>query len=203
MAQAARLAGSRVIATENTIICAAPLLCLVLLGHFRPAASYHHKPVSPSAPARRLLSPASKTSPGPPIPSSLLEPGPAGSWDSTDALNPSVVRFEGRYLNFYSGFDGQTWRTGLATSGDGLAWEKHPANPLFGPDRPWEGDYIAANGATVVRADQILHWHQAGPRNQTRIGSGHTSDGLAWERAPELVLGHGPVGSWDESAKAL
>ncbi|MCB1020879.1 MAG: hypothetical protein KDC27_13180 [Acidobacteria bacterium] len=193
-----------------------------------------------------------------PAPAPLLEPGPAGSWDSTDALNPSVVRFQGRYLNFYSGFDGRTWRTGLATSADGLAWEKHPgnplfgpdsrwegayiaangatlvrgsqilhwyqagprnqtrigfghsadglvwekhpANPLFGPDHRWEGSYIGANGATLVRDDQILHWYQSGPRNQTRIGFGHSSDGLEWERAPEPVLGYGPAGSWDESA---
>ncbi|MCB9386141.1 MAG: hypothetical protein H6509_16140 [Bryobacterales bacterium] len=135
-----------------------------------------------------------------PAPAPLLEPGPAGSWDSTDALNPSVVRFQGRYLNFYSGFDGETWRTGLATSADGLVWEKHPANPLFGPDHRWEGSYIGANGATLVRDDQILHWYQSGPRNQTRIGFGHSSDGLEWERAPEPVLGYGPAGSWDESA---
>ena len=132
-------------------------------------------------------------------PEPLLEPGPDGAWDSVDVLNPSVVRFQGRYLNLYSGFDGQTWSTGLATSSDGLAWTKHPANPVFGPDRRWEGSYIAANGATLVRGDRILHWYQAGPRNQTRIGFAHSADGVEWEHLSEPVLGYGPAGSWDES----
>ena len=133
-------------------------------------------------------------------PSPLLEPGPRGAWDSVDALNPSVVRFQGRYLNLYSGFDGQTWSTGLATSADGLAWKKYAANPVFGPDRRWEGSYIAANGASLVRGDQILHWYQAGPRNETRIGFAHSADGVEWKHLSEPVLGYGPAGAWDEAA---
>ncbi len=129
----------------------------------------------------------------------LLEPGPDGAWDSVDVLNPSVVRFGGRYLNFYSGFDGRTWSTGLATSDDGVSWEKHAGNPVFGPDRRWEGSYIAANGATLVRGDDLLHWYQAGPRNQTRIGFAHSRDGIAWEHLSEPVLRYGPAGAWDDS----
>jgi predicted GH43/DUF377 family glycosyl hydrolase len=134
------------------------------------------------------------------VPEPLLAPGVEGAWDGVDALNPSVVRFQGRYFNFYSGFDGQTWRTGLATSTDGRSWQKHGSDALFGPDHRWEGSYIAANGATLVRGDQVLHWYQAGPRNETRIGFGHSPDGIEWERYYEPVLGYGPSGSWDESA---
>ena len=132
-----------------------------------------------------------------PIP--LIEPGPEGSWDSVDALNPSVVRFEDHYLNLYSGFDGKTWSTGLATSIDGLAWKKHAANPVIRPQQPWEGAYIAANGATLARGGNLLHWYQAGPRNQTRIAFAHSADGVDWERWTEPVLDYGPSGSWDES----
>ena len=46
-----------------------------------------------------------------------------GDWDSHDVLNPSVVAFNG-LLNFYSGFDGRSWRTGAAASSDGLHWQK-------------------------------------------------------------------------------
>jgi predicted GH43/DUF377 family glycosyl hydrolase len=129
----------------------------------------------------------------------LLEPGPEGSWDSVDTLNPSVVRFQNRYLNLYSGFDGKTWSTGLATSSDGLVWRKHPNNPLLRPEQDWEEDYIAANGSTVVRGADLLHWYQAGPRNQTRIGFAHSADGMTWERWSAAVLDYGPVGSWDEA----
>ena len=53
-----------------------------------------------------------------PRPEPVLARGAAGEWDAHDALNPSVVRSAGGLLNFYSGFDGRTWRTGLATSAD-------------------------------------------------------------------------------------
>ena len=60
-----------------------------------------------------------------PRPEPVLSPGPG--WDSHDALNPSVTAFDRGLardrLNLYSGFDGSTWRTGLATSGDGVHWE--------------------------------------------------------------------------------
>jgi predicted GH43/DUF377 family glycosyl hydrolase len=130
----------------------------------------------------------------------VIEPGAAGAWDAVDALNPSVVRFQGRYFNFYSGFDGKTWSTGLATSNDGRSWQKHAGNPVIRPDQAWEGGYIAANGATLARGDVLLHWYQAGSRNRTRIGFAHSADGVEWLRAPEPVLGYGPAGSWDESA---
>ncbi len=49
----------------------------------------------------------------------------SANWDSVDALNPAViVGRDGRLFNFYSGFDGRTWHTGLATSTDGLSWQK-------------------------------------------------------------------------------
>jgi hypothetical protein len=58
---------------------------------------------------------------------SVLEPGPAGSWDSLMAAVGSVARSSEVYLLWY---DGETPGSevrgdiGLATSSDGLAWEK-------------------------------------------------------------------------------
>jgi len=45
-----------------------------------------------------------------------------GDWDGEDALNPSVVRFGNRMYNVYSGYDGKTWRSGVAASLDGTIW---------------------------------------------------------------------------------
>src|SRR4051812_27637375 len=54
----------------------------------------------------------------------VLGRGAPGDWDSVDVLNPSVVAHAGTYWNLYSGFDGHTWHTGLATSADGMSWAK-------------------------------------------------------------------------------
>src|SRR5215467_5630792 len=78
-------------------------------------------------------------------PAPVLGRGAPGSFDSHDALNPAVVNRDGVLYNFYSGFDGTTWRTGLATSRNGLDWQKQGV--VLEPDSStWEGSYSAGNG---------------------------------------------------------
>ena len=122
-----------------------------------------------------------------------------GSWDSRDVLNPSIVRRDDLYYNFYSGFDGKTWHTGLATSSDGIAWQKQ--GRVLSPDpQTWEGDYIAANGSALWANNEFLYWYQAGPKNGPSIGLARSSDGRSWRKYPAAVVAHGPRGSWDERA---
>jgi len=103
-------------------------------------------------------------------------------WESHDVLNPSVISRPGpdpqtrrvprpppAPVLIYSGFDGRTWRTGLATSGDGTHWQKQGV--ILSPDaRTWEGPYIAANGSALWYENQFWYWYQAGPRERPRIG---------------------------------
>jgi len=125
--------------------------------------------------------------------------GKPGDWDSHDVLNPSIVLFHRTYVNLYSGWDGKTMSTGLATSSDGLHWTKQ--GKLFGPDtRTWEGDYIAANGAAVESAGQLMYFYQAG--RPPRIGLAASSDSRTWTKHGEPVVGLGPRGSWDERGVA-
>ena len=126
------------------------------------------------------------------------------AWDSRDVLNPSVVRAPGSQpalLNFYSGFDGQTWRTGVAESDDGIYWRKQTT--VFAPDsRTWEGSYIAANGSAVAFNGQYWYWYQAGPKERPRIGLARVENGRPPRKEPRPVLDYGPYGSWDERAVA-
>jgi predicted GH43/DUF377 family glycosyl hydrolase len=133
------------------------------------------------------------------LPEPVLSRGPAGTWDAVDALNPSVVRRDGRFYNFYSGYDGATWHTGLAESTDGLQWEK--LGPVLSPSAgSWEGDYIAANGAALDVDGEFLYWYQAG--RTPRIGLARSRYGRTWSKCPEPVLDLGPRGSWDERGVA-
>jgi predicted GH43/DUF377 family glycosyl hydrolase len=140
-------------------------------------------------------------------------PGPVlgrgEGWDSHDALNPSVVRRAGplpdgrgsELFNLYSGFDGRTWRTGLATSDDGLRWQKQ--GMVLSPDpRTWEGSYWATNGTALFNGREFWHWYQAGPREVPRIGLARSADGRTWRKEPAPVLTPGPRGSWDERGVA-
>ena len=129
----------------------------------------------------------------------VLGRGAPGAWDSSDVLNPSVVVWQGAFLNLYSGFDGHTWRTGAATSPDGVRWEK--SGPVLAPGpAPWEGDYIAANGAALVAGNRVLYWYQAGRPPQ--IGLAESGDGRAWWKHTVPVLATGPRGSFDERGVA-
>lgn len=133
--------------------------------------------------------------------SPVLHRGPAGAWDSQDVLNPSIVLREGLYYNFYSGFDGKTWHTGLATSPEGVTWQKQ--GKVLSPDpATWESGYIAANGAALFDGSQFLYWYQAGPKGSPRIGLARSPDGRQWRKTGSPVLETGPRGSWDERGVA-
>jgi predicted GH43/DUF377 family glycosyl hydrolase len=124
-------------------------------------------------------------------PAPVLGRGPQ-AWDSVDVLNPSVIPFHGGYLNLYSGFDGKTWRTGVAASPDGVAWTK--AGQALTPEG-WEANW-ATNGSALVECDEILYWYAAG--NPPRIALARSRDGVAFTKQPEPVIPPGPRGSFDE-----
>jgi predicted GH43/DUF377 family glycosyl hydrolase len=132
-------------------------------------------------------------------PDILLDTGPKSSWDSVDVLNPSIAKVNGRYYNLYSGFDGKTWHTGVATSPDGLAWTKQ--SKVLSPQMSWEGDYIAANGSVLHRNGEFLYWYQAN-RMPPRIGLARSRDGITWTKESKPVLDVGPRMSWDERGVA-
>jgi len=131
----------------------------------------------------------------------VIPRGASGDWDSHDVLNPSVVKKDGVYFNFYSGFDGKTWHTGLASSGDGVNWRKLGRG--LSPDpHSWEESYIAANGSALLVDGEFFYWYQAGPRAQPRIGLARSADGRNWRKSGTPVLDTGPRGSWDERGVA-
>jgi predicted GH43/DUF377 family glycosyl hydrolase len=107
----------------------------------------------------------------------------------------------GQLFNFYSGFDGETWRTGLANSADGIHWQ--PQGAVFAPDpHSWEAGYIAGNGSALIYRGEFWYWYVAGPKNAGRIGLARSRDGRTWRREPAPVLWNGPFESWDERAVA-
>ena len=125
--------------------------------------------------------------------------GKTGDFDAIDALNPSIIRRGATLWNLYSGFDGKTWHTGLATSSNGVLWEKK-GNVLSPDPTTWEGDYIAANGSLIEHKGQLLYFYQGG--RVPNIGLARSADGLHWTKEPAPVLPAGPHGSWDERGVA-
>jgi predicted GH43/DUF377 family glycosyl hydrolase len=102
-----------------------------------------------------------------------------GDWDSGDVLNPSVIRYRDEYLNYYSGYDGRTWNTGVAASSDGIHWTRR--GKILGPD--------AGNGSALVVGGKVFYWYQTGSPVQIALEG-------------SIVLKTGPYGSWDERGVA-
>jgi len=128
-------------------------------------------------------------------PNPVLKRGAPGEWDAVDVLNPSVIRQGDAYYNFFSGYDGKAWHTGLAVSGDGVTWHKEAR--ILSPDPgTWEGSAIAANGSAITDESGILYYYQAGDPPQ--IGLARSRNGHQWQRNGAPVLTRGPYGSWDE-----
>ena len=125
--------------------------------------------------------------------SPVLSTGKPGEWDSVDVLNPSVIKTADGYLNLYSGFDGKLWRTGIATSPDGLTWTKRGA--ILSPQ-----EYIAANGSVVKFRGSLLYYYQSG--RTPRIGLAREVSPGNWTMSSAPALNPGPYGSWDERGVA-
>lgn len=87
--------------------------------------------------------------------------GSSGAWDSIDVMNPSVFQYDGQLVDFYSGWNGSIWQTGVALSSDGGATWTKEANPILTPGNDgWSTQYIAANGSTILFNGQVLTFYQ-------------------------------------------
>jgi predicted GH43/DUF377 family glycosyl hydrolase len=107
----------------------------------------------------------------------VIYPGINGSWDSW-AVQPGPVLKEGNvYKMYYSGFSGQydQWHIGLATSTDGIIWEKYPQPILYGTS-----DWQYQIGATSVIKKEATYYLYFSGRNYPNysIGVATSTDGI-------------------------
>lgn len=128
------------------------------------------------------------------------------AWDSQDVLNPSVISWNGKLLNFYSGFDGNKWSTGLATSTDGgLTWTK-ASSPLLVPMvYPLSTDpyfAIAANGGATIFKDVIYYYYNEQQPDRTDLLRLATSTDGATLTPTSIYFGLGAPGSFDDAGVA-
>jgi predicted GH43/DUF377 family glycosyl hydrolase len=133
----------------------------------------------------------------------VLERGLKGGWDSIDLLNPSVIFKDGIYYNYYSGYDGSTWRTGLATSADGKKWTKSDKNPVLDlSEDKWDNNYIAANGSAIFFNGKVYYYYQGSMEGKSAIGLAISNDGKTFDKEEDPVLIFGGEHTWDENGAA-
>lgn len=130
----------------------------------------------------------------------VFGPGAAGSWDAAGVGWPSVIFDGATYRMWYTGRDAAgVTRIGLATSPDGIAWTRAPANPVLnvGPSA-WESGGV--EGPTVIfDGGNYRMWYGGTQGDDERIGYAESADGIAWSKAGAIDLANGSAGSWEEN----
>ncbi|MDX2143422.1 MAG: hypothetical protein SFV19_08710 [Rhodospirillaceae bacterium] len=161
-------------------------------------------------------------------PGLILPEGPAGSWDSERTSCPRVLRdTDGSWRMWYYGRDPAfddaytlpTGRVGLATSPDGIRWERVKGPLTLGAvlepsDDPARFDSGHVGVGSVLRDnDQYVMWYFGGDRSVTttprgtskgfplRPGRAVSTDGVTWTKTDGPVRGayldNGKPGEFD------
>jgi hypothetical protein len=92
---------------------------------------------------------------------------------------------------------------GLATSVDGVHWQRHPTNPVLttGAVGAWDGRWIESPAVVVdPNTDMHLMWYTGVDVSwQARLGLATSDDGVHWQRHPASpVLDLGGEGTWED-----
>lgn len=135
----------------------------------------------------------------------VLDVGTAGSFDSTQAKYPCVLRVGDEWWMWYNGRsdDRFTGSIGLATSQDGLRWTKHRNGiPVFEHGSPGTFDSTKADHSAVLKFDGKFHmWYTAGDHNSRyTIGYATSTNGIHWQRENDAcpVFEPGSPGDFDD-----
>lgn len=109
--------------------------------------------------------------------------GNEGEWDSGFIGLGDIVEIDEVYHFYYAGTDGNgNYGIGLATSIDGIAWEKHPSPLLVDTLDTWEVDIQDPRVVTVDDGYVMLYSSfNSNGRNQG-YNFAFSEDGVLWER---------------------
>lgn len=132
-------------------------------------------------------------------PDPVLEAGPSTSWDSYTVELGSVIWNGSLYLMWYAGgtFDTGPAAVGLATSSDGISWNKYPGNPVMAAS---SHDFLKY--PYVISVDQTYRmWYTEGSGSFSRIFYASSNDGIRWTKHGSAVLTPSSnSNAWDAAA---
>jgi len=147
--------------------------------------------------------------------------GVAGTFDKVAANRVEVIKDGSIYYMYYNGFETSmsgAGKIGLATSSDGITWNRYSGNPILSPGTGW--DNFSLYNTAVVKVGSI--WYMlyegkgtgAGDTTQI-IGLATSTDGINWTKysgnpiirkgfpygsnyaaAPNLIYNNGKFYTW-------
>jgi predicted GH43/DUF377 family glycosyl hydrolase len=127
-----------------------------------------------------------------------LEVAPSIEWEKTDVNRPSVLRVGDQGYMWYTGQDQErgTGAIGLATSRDGITWERVGDEPVLAPAGGWERQSLMCPHV-LHEGGRFRMWYSGGDIHEPdAIGYAESDDGVHWQRPmSDPVLS--PAGGWE------
>jgi predicted GH43/DUF377 family glycosyl hydrolase len=137
----------------------------------------------------------------------VLDLGASGSWDDRHVETPVVLMFDDTtFFMWYGGRrDATPVEIGLASSSDGIEWEKWSTNPVMNAGIGWDNEGIFPQ-AVILIDDTLRMWYFG--LNSTfegRSGYATSSDGgVEWAKYEgNPILDIGDAGAWDDVTAAV
>jgi len=129
----------------------------------------------------------------------VMDFGPRGSWDERGLADPYVIKLAGYYYMFYLGQDrAREQRLGVARSLDGISWQKLRSNPILELGKYGSFDELGLGEPAVWIANGYYWMLYTGrdARELRRLGMARSTDGVHWQKLPEIFAGPQP---WNSS----
>lgn len=139
-------------------------------------------------------------------PEPVLSKGSSSDWDGKWVESPCVIKENGVYRMWYSGVSNSGhFGIGLATSTDGVHWEKYAGNPVLSHGGSTDIDGLGVYAPSVAKIGNKYWTFYTTAETRTdylqnlRLASAYSDDGIHWTKIPGAILEKGSSGSWDEN----
>ncbi|NOZ84700.1 MAG: family 43 glycosylhydrolase [Deltaproteobacteria bacterium] len=139
----------------------------------------------------------------------VFKEGAKGEWDQGGVETVCVLREANNYLLYYGAYREAKdppvgMQIGVATSSDGVHWERSPQNPVLPPGKPGAWDQSWVESPTVIHLGDTYYMWYSGvdwSRASFAIGLATSPDGVTWTRHPaNPVFSAEPSNSWENGA---
>lgn len=104
------------------------------------------------------------------------------AWEGNTLSQADVVWTNEGYKIFYNGNSNDTWKIGMAESGDGINWGKYVSNPVFTPNSS-EAPTSASPSVLYNGNNYVMFYHSKNPA--IYINYATSSDGITWNRSTD------------------
>lgn len=117
------------------------------------------------------------------------------------SMDPCIRKFDGRFVMWYVGQQGKSFRIFQATSADGIAWTKN-SQPVLPLGKKGEYDETSHAGPVVLKVgDRYYMFHLGGSHRGWQIGVAHSADGVTWTKSSaNPILNAGDKDAWDSGS---